>query len=130
MNIQAFFEAPMIIQIHALSAFAALGVGAVQFLAPKGTLPHRTMGMVFVLLMSLTASTAIFIRQINDGNFSPIHVFVPLTFFGLIGLTYHAMKGQFRSHRRSVMGLYFGALIIPGVFTFLPGRLMWEVVAG
>jgi len=33
-----------IIRLHAAFAFAAIGLGAVQLLAPKGTLPHRTIG--------------------------------------------------------------------------------------
>ncbi len=27
-------------------------------------------------------------------------------------------------------GLYFGALVIAGLLTFLPGRLMWRVFFG
>lgn len=130
MNIQAFFDAPLVVQLHALSALAALSLGAVQLLAPKGALPHRIMGMVWVALMAMVASTAIFIREINDGSFSLIHLFVPLTFFGLFGIVRNAVTGDFKGHLSTVRGLFFGALIIPGLFAFLPGRLMWEIALG
>jgi uncharacterized membrane protein len=130
MNFAVFLEAPLIIQVHALSAIGALVVGLVQFLGPKGNLPHRMLGYLFVGLMITTASTAIFIRQINDGNFSPIHIFVPLTFIGLFGLVRSAMRRDGSKHRREVSSLMFGALMIPGLFAFIPGRLMWQVAFG
>jgi len=40
------------IQFHAFAAMAAFALGIVQLSAPKGTLPHRTIGWVWVLLFS------------------------------------------------------------------------------
>lgn len=130
MNPSVFFEAPIVIQVHAVAAILSLAIGLLQFFGPKGTLPHRTLGFAFVIGMVVTASTAIFIRQINDGNFSPIHLFVPLTFLGLYGLVRHAMAHRGMRHGKDARGLLFGALLIPGVLAFLPGRLMWMVVFG
>ena len=62
MNIEAFLQAPWHIQLHALSAIAAVALGAVQLVAPKGTIPHRQLGYVWVALMLTVAVTAIFIR--------------------------------------------------------------------
>jgi hypothetical protein len=42
-------------QLHAVAALAAFGLGAVQFAAPKGTLPHRNIGWVWVALMVTVA---------------------------------------------------------------------------
>lgn len=130
MNWHYFAEASWVIQLHVVCATGALLVGSVQLLGPKGTLPHRTLGSLFVVLMVFTASTAIFIRQINDGQFSPIHIFVPMTFLGLWGLVRGAMKGDRQRHRQTVRGLFFGALLIPGLFAFIPGRLMYAVFLG
>lgn len=128
MNIDAFFNAPWHIQLHALSAIAAVVLGAVQLIAPKGTLPHRQLGYVWVTLMLIVAITAIFIR--TSGSFSWIHIFVPLTIFGVAGLIIQARKGLVARHRGTVLGLYLGALMIPGAFSFIPGRLMHTVVFG
>lgn len=128
MNIEAFINAPWHIQLHALSAIAAVGLGAVQLAAPKGTIPHRQLGYVWVALMLTVAITAIFIR--TGGGFSWIHIFVPLTIAGLAGLIFQARKGLVARHRATVLGLYLGALMIPGAFSFLPGRLMHTVAFG
>lgn len=130
MDLQVFLAAPLVIQVHAFAALSALVIGVVQFVGPKGSLPHRTLGTAFVLLMVVTATTAIFIRQINDGSFSPIHLFVPLTFAGLYGLVRHARAGRGGKHGKDAKGLLFGALLIPGILAFIPGRLMWAVIAG
>lgn len=129
MNIDAFFAAPWHIQLHAASAIAAVGLGAVQLAAPKGTLPHRQLGYVWVALMLIVAVTAIFIQE--GGGFSWIHIFVPVTLLGVAGLVIQARRHKLRGHRITAWALFAGALIIPGVFTFLPGRLMHTVfIAG
>jgi len=130
MNIVAFLETPLHIQIHALAAIAALVVGAVQLLAPKGNVPHKILGMVFVVLMLTAALTALFITKIFPGSFSPIHLFIPLTLVSLYHLIRTARANDGKAHKKKVLGLYFGALILPGLFTFLPERLMYQVFFG
>lgn len=126
----AFTRAPLIIQIHAGSATAALVLGLVQLFAPKGTLPHRTLGYIWLGLMLTAALTAIFIREINNGSFSFIHIFVPLTLVGIVGIIMNARKMRTAKHRNDALGLFFGALIVPGLFAFMPGRLMWQLIFG
>lgn len=130
MNIDAFIAAPWIIQLHALSALAALAIGLVQWLGPKGHLPHKMLGMIFVCLMAVTAVSAIFIRQINDGGFSWIHIFVPITLIGLTGLVWSVRRGDLARHRKNATSLFFAALMIPGLLAFVPGRLMFTTVFG
>ena len=130
MNIAAFTDAPWLIQIHALCALTALAIGLVQWLGPKGRLPHRLLGMTFVALMIATAVSALFIRQINDGAFSWIHIFVTVTLVGLTGLVWSVRHGDLAGHRKNATSLFFAALMIPGLFAFLPGRLMFETVFG
>ena len=74
--------------------------------------------------MVTTALAAIFIRHINDGQFSFIHLFVPLTLIGAWQTVASARRGQLRKHRNHLLGLYLGALIIPGTFAFAGNRLM------
>ena len=130
MTLEPLLAAPWHIQLHAASAIGALLVGAVQFLAPKGTIPHRTIGYIWVALMATTATTAIFIRNLNDGNFSLIHIFVPLTLYAIVELSIRARRGLTVKHRATAISMFVGALILPGLASFIPGRLMWQVVAG
>ena len=126
----AFVRAPWVIQLHAGTAIGALLLGTVQMFAPKGTIPHRTVGYVWAVLMVTTAISAIFIRQINGGSFSFIHIFVPLTLMSVYGMIANARRGLINKHKNAVYGAFFGALIVPGLFAFMPGRLMHVIFFG
>lgn len=125
MNIEYFTEASLAIQIHMCVAAGAFVLGLIMFSRRKGTWAHKMTGRVFALLMVLTALSAIFIRQINNGSFSWIHIFVPITFFALFETFFYIRKGDVKRHKRAVTGMFFGALLIPGFFSFMPGRTMW-----
>ena len=74
MTLTPLLDAPPIIRFHAAFAFAAISLGAVQLLASKGTLPHRTIGWTWALLMMLVAGTSLFIHTIRTwGPWSPSH---------------------------------------------------------
>jgi len=51
MSLAPLLEAAPAIPLHAFAAMAAFLLGLVQFAAPKGTLPHRTIGWIWVVLM-------------------------------------------------------------------------------
>lgn len=125
MNIEHFTQATVAVQIHILVAVSALFLGAFVLLNRKGTNAHKLAGRVFGLLMLVTAITAIFIRQLNNGSFSWLHIFVPITFIGLYQVISSIRKGNVKAHKRHVLTMYFAALLIPGAFAFMPGRTMW-----
>ena len=129
MNIDAFLCAPLHIQIHALAAIGALGLGVVQFSAPKGTINHRTLGYIWVGLMVLVAVTAYFIRT-TTGGFSLLHLLIPVTLIGVVWLSVLARKGHVKRHRSAALVLMITALGIPGAATLIPGRLMHAVIFG
>src|ERR1700710_2944442 len=63
------------IPLHAIAAMAAFVLGIVQFAAPKGTLPHRTLGWIWVALMAFVAISSFWIHQLRViGSWSPIHL--------------------------------------------------------
>jgi uncharacterized membrane protein len=43
---------------------------------------------------------------------------------------WRAHRHEVAQHRRAMLGLFLGALIIAGLFTFLPGRIMRAVLVG
>jgi uncharacterized membrane protein len=130
MNLDYLFEQSLVVQIHALAAIAAFFLGAAVFLSRKGTPAHKLAGRVFGVLMIAAATSAIFIREINDGSFSFIHIFVPITFIGLYQIISTVRRGDISSHRKHVRNMFFGALLIPGFFAFMPGRVMWVMFFG
>lgn len=131
MSFAPLLEATVAIQIHAFAAMAAFTLGIIQLAAPKGTLPHRTLGWIWVTLMLVVSVTAFFIHKIRLwGEWSPIHL---LAIFTLIMLPVAVMAARGHAvarHRASMIGIFVGALVIAGLFTLLPGRIMHAVVFG
>jgi len=130
MNFDPIVHASLAVQIHIVVAFVALAIGIVMYRRKKGTKSHKLMGRIFVFFLLTTAVSAIFIRQLNNGNFSWIHIFVPITFIGAFQAIFWIRRGNLRKHKKAVQGMFFGALLIPGILSFLPGRTMWHVFFG
>jgi uncharacterized membrane protein len=119
------------IPIHAFAAMAAFVLGIVQFAAPKGTLPHRAMGWIWVALMGTVAISSFWIHQIRlIGPWSPIHLLSIFTLVILPLAVWKAHRHEVGDHRRIMILLFTGALVIAGLFTLLPGRIMHAVVFG
>jgi uncharacterized membrane protein len=131
MSLAPLLDAVPPIPVHAFAAMAAFALGVVQLAAPKGTLPHRTLGWIWVALMAIVAISAFWIHQLRIlGPFSPIHllsIYVPIML--VVGVL-AARRHNVQRHRRTMIGLFAGALIIAGLFTFMPGRVMHAVVFG
>ena len=131
MSLAPLLNAVPQIPIHAFAAMAAFVLGIVQFAAPKGTLPHRTLGWIWVILMATVAVSSFWIHQIRlVGPWSPIHL---LSIFVLVTLplaVWRARRHDVADHRRIMILLFSGALVIAGLFTLLPGRIMQAVVFG
>ena len=139
MTLEPLLTAPLVIQIHAVSAISAFAIGAIQFIAPKGTIPHRAFGVLWMALMASAAVSASFILHGEPGDpiwkrVSPIHLFVPLTIWALIEGTYLLVRGKQpgkRHHHHPFLGAYIGGLVIAGILAFaLPGRIMNQVIFG
>jgi uncharacterized membrane protein len=130
-SLAPLLNASPVIQVHAFSAMAAFALGIVQLTAPKGTLPHRSVGWLWVALLTVVAVSSFWIHQLKIvGPFSPIHL---LSIFVLVMLPIavtRARHHRIREHRRAMIGLFSGALVIAGLFTFWPGRIMYKVLFG
>lgn len=138
MSLQPLLNAPWVIQVHAFGAMAAFVLGLIQFTAPKGTLPHRALGGIWVLIMSVIAISSVFIRpSLNPGLpfigwFGWIHIFTILTSYGIVHGVILLLGGgkALKYHSRPFTSIYIGGLIVAGAFAFLPGRIMYAVVFG
>jgi uncharacterized membrane protein len=119
------------IQLHAFAAMAAFALGIVQLSSPKGTLPHRTLGWIWVTLMVVVSVTAFFIHEIRLwGPWSPIHLLAIFTLVTLPLAIWHARRHAVAHHRLAMISIFTGALVVAGLFTFVPGRIMHAVVFG
>ena len=138
MNFSLLLQAPLVIQVHALSAIAAFFLGIIQFVAIKGNTQHKIVGSIWVTLMiSATVTSAFIGRPIGPedpfwARFSPIHLFTIITTIGIVGGLKYLLAGgpELKKHKDPFKGIYIGGIIIAGAFAFMPGRIMHAVVFG
>jgi uncharacterized membrane protein len=131
MGFDPLLAAPLVVQVHAFAAMGAFALGIVQLAAPKGTLPHRTLGYTWVGLMLLVAVSSFAIHGSGRwGGFSAIHLLSILVLVLLPLAVLAARRHHVARHSRAMIGLFAGALIVAGAFTLLPGRIMYRVVFG
>jgi len=131
MSLAPLLNAAPAIPLHAFAAMAAFALGIVQFAAPKGTLPHRTLGWIWVVLMATVAISSFWIHQIRLlGPWSPIHFLSIFTLIVLPIAVWRARHHRVADHRRIMIFIFAGALVVAGLFTFVPGRVMHAVVFG
>jgi len=115
------------IQLHLYAALSAFLIALFMLSGPKGTRVHRTVGWAWVILMMTTAVSSFFVRTLNPGHMSWIHLLSGWVAFATPLGVWAARTHRVRLHRHMMTGLVVGGLFIAGAFTFVPGRLMWRV---
>ncbi len=131
MSLAPLLNASPAIQIHAAAATTAFALGLVQLAAPKGTLPHRTIGWIWIALMTAVGASAFFIHELRIwGPWSPIHLLAIFTLVMLPLGVWSAHRHRVPRHRSIMTGIFFGGLVVAGLFTFVPGRIMHAVLFG
>lgn len=129
MTLEPLINASPAIQIHTAAAVTAFVVGGVVLFRRKGGPVHMLLGRIWVLLMLTVVFSSLFIHTINLwGIWSPIHLLSVGTFVSLIVGFAAIRRRSIRLHMRMMQGTYLGGLIIAGFFTFLPGRIMHDVL--
>lgn len=113
---------------HLATILPAFAIGTYMLIRRKGTPLHRLLGKIYMVLMLVTATITLFMpaavgfRLLNHFGF--IHLFSVLTLTSVPLAYFAAKRHDIPSHRRNMIGLYVGGLIIAGGFAFMPGRLL------
>lgn len=115
---------------HLLTVTAAVALTPALLLMKRGTRQHRGLGMVWMGLMLATAIISLFVRVIHPGDFSPIHIFSIITLIGVPRALWLARQHRIAEHRRTILGLVTGALLIAGWLTFPFGRMLGRWLLG
>ncbi len=121
---------PLVIQIHLLAAVAGFGLGVVLLNSRKGRTFHRIAGWVWVVFMMTVALSSLFIVGLNGNYWSFIHIFSGMTLVMAPLGVLAARKHNVKAHRQRMTSLFYGAVVVAGAFTFLPGRIMYQVFFG
>jgi uncharacterized membrane protein len=149
MNFAPLLEASPTVKVHFAAASIALVLGAMQFLAPKGTFSHRTIGAVWICLMAVMILAGFMIRdRFMWGPFSTNVCLVPgksqiwmircgalhtLSLYALLALPYaalHARRGNIEIHRWVMFSVLFGAVVVAGALAFQPPRILHTIFFG
>jgi uncharacterized membrane protein len=123
-------QAPLVVQCHLAAVLTALAIGIVLMIGVKGRPMHRILGWTWVAAMMTGAVSSLFIRIINHGALSYIHLLAGWTIVALPMAVFFARTHKVRLHARFMTGLFTGGLILAGLLAFMPGRLMWQIVFG
>ncbi|MEO0882100.1 MAG: DUF2306 domain-containing protein [Pseudomonadota bacterium] len=126
-DLAPLLEAPTVLQFHIASAIITFFIGLFLLNAPKGRHLHKTFGWIWVAAMASTAASSFFLRGIGGDKMSVIHGLSAWTLISLPMAISAIRHRKVESHARNMTSLFLGGMAIAGLFTFLPGRLMWDV---
>ncbi|MEH6712506.1 MAG: DUF2306 domain-containing protein [Paraglaciecola polaris] len=115
---------------HLVTVIPAFLIGSYLLANQKGTRIHRALGKVYMILMLITALATLFMKAevgpVLIGHFGYVHLFSLLVLYAVPSAYIAVRKGNIAKHKRSMMLLYVGAILIAGGFTFTPGRMMHD----
>ncbi len=81
--------------------------------------------------MVVVSATAFFIHELRIwGPWSPIHLLAIFTLVTLPLAVLHARRHRVPNHKRAMVSIFLGALVVAGLFTLMPGRIMHAVFFG
>jgi uncharacterized membrane protein len=129
MTFEPLLNAPFAVQFHVATVLPAAVLGAVLLARPKGTPAHRLLGKIWLLLMVATSFSTFFIHDLKVvGDFSPIHLLSVYVIVGSVPAIRAARRRDIRAHRAHVAGMYFGGIVVAGLFTLVPHRVMGAMI--
>lgn len=107
MRLQPLLQASPAIQIHVAAAVLAIVLGAWQFLARKGSFPHRIVGWVWVLLLASICISSFFIPgSLFIGPVSVFHVLSAYTLWALYMGARAARRHEVADHKSYMIWIY------------------------
>ena len=122
------FHAAWVIKLHVAGAIASFGVGTAIMAQRKGSRFHRQLGWTWSATMALTAASSFFIQ--TEGRLSWIHALSAWTLVLLPMALVAARAHRAKIHARLMTTIFLGGMLAAGLFTFVPGRMMWRLFFG
>ena len=131
MSLLPLLTAPIATQVHAFAAILAFGLGIWQLAATKGNARHRLVGWLWAATMLVVAGSSFLVSHMRQfGPFSVIHLLSVWVLVAVPLAVHAARSGRHRSHAIWMISIFVGALVVAGMFTLLPGRIMHAVLFG
>ncbi|MFT5072227.1 MAG: putative membrane protein [Chitinophagales bacterium] len=120
--------------LHLLTIVPCVFLGAYLLIVQKGTGIHKLLGRIYMILMTITATITLFMPALVGpqffGHIGYIHLFSFLTLYSVPTAIIAIKKGDVKKHKWKMVLLYFGAIVIAGGFTLMPGRFLHQLFFG
>ncbi len=114
--------------LHLGSLAPSIVIGGYLLLNQKGTPAHRLLGKIYMGLMLFTAIITLFMEALVGpqflNHFGYLHLLSLLVLRTVPAAFIAATTGNIKAHKRNMIGMYIGALLLAGSFSLMPGRLM------
>ena len=132
MTLDPLLAAAPEIRLHVAFALVALIFGPVAIFRRRRDRVHKVLGYTGVVGMAGLAGTGLMIESDFPvvGSYGPIHLLSLYALFSLAIGVQAARRRAFARHEAWMKSLWFTAIGITGLLTFLPGRVMNRVIFG
>lgn len=114
--------------LHLATVIPAFIIGTYILIIRKGTPKHKMLGKLYVGFMLITAFITLFMPAVVGptflNHFGFIHLLSVLVFVTVPRAILAIRKGNVNEHKRHMLGMYIGALLIAGSLAMMPGRMM------
>lgn len=128
LDVSPLLAGTIALQIHVASAITTFAIGLFLLSGlPKGTRLHRRLGWSWVVFMASTAISSFFLVGLNGNHMSWIHGLSAWTVIILPFAVVAARRHDVKSHAKHMRGMFLGGMLVAGLFSFLPGRMMWSL---
>ena len=133
MSLAPFYAASLPVKLHILAAFMVIVLTPLQFFGfRKGSNLHRGFGRAWLIAMLTVAITSLFITsrfRWSFMGFGLIHLRSALTLWTCVTAWLAARRHQVQRHRLALLAMT-ASFLVAGAFTFLPSRIMHQIVLG
>ncbi len=121
------------IMIHLTTVIPSIPLGGYILWRKKGDHLHKFLGKIWASMMMITAIASFWVGSPGTGvagtGFSFIHIFAVVTVISIPFAIYRIRRGDVEGHYKAMQGVYFG-LLVAGLLSFLPGRIMHILAFG
>jgi uncharacterized membrane protein len=125
MTFDPILNAPIYVQLHAFTAVVAFFLGPFVILRNQRDRLHKIGGYIWVGVMACAAISSFWIMEFRlIGPFSPIHGLSIYVLWSLYRGVSYAVARNIEAHRQTFRGLYVQGLVLAGLFTLLPDRIL------
>lgn len=120
--------------VHLFTVVPAFLLATVLLLRRKGTDSHKLLGKLFLCLILFTSATTLFMpAEVGSrffGHFGFIHLLSLNVIIGAVIAWRAARRGDIKTHKANMIGMYVFGFLVAGAFAFMPGRLLHQWLFG